>query len=68
MIMDEVTANLDPIMEKQVEEAIWSLYDPGILYITHHWEESFLCRADHVLNRRAWHEERGLAACRQSDY
>lgn len=49
MIMDEVTANLDPIMEKQVEEAIWSLHGPGILYITHHWEESFLCRADHVL-------------------
>lgn len=49
IIMDEVTANLDPMMEKQVEEAIWSVYGPGILYITHHWEESFLCRADHVL-------------------
>lgn len=49
IIMDEVTANLDPVMEKQVEEAIWGLSAPGILYITHNWDESFLCRADRVL-------------------
>ncbi len=48
IVMDEVTANLDPVMEKQVEEAIWELKVPGILYITHNWEESFLGRADHV--------------------
>lgn len=49
IIMDEVTANLDPNMEKQIEEAVWGLDGPGILYITHNWEENFLGRADHVL-------------------
>lgn len=48
LILDEVTASLDPILAADIENTIMNLPDTGVLLITHKWSEKLLRKSDEI--------------------
>jgi len=49
LILDEMTANLDPVLAAEIENTIMNLPDTGVLYITHKWSDTLLKDCDEIL-------------------
>lgn len=49
MILDEITASLDPMLAEEIQNGILDNTTTGILMITHKWSEKLLRKADQIL-------------------
>ena len=49
LILDEVTASLDPALAADIENTIMQNNDTGVLLITHKWSEALLKKCDKIL-------------------
>lgn len=48
LVLDEVTASLDPALASDIENMVMSLPDTGVLLITHKWSEGLFKKADSI--------------------
>ncbi len=48
LVLDEVTASLDPVLASDIENMVMSLPDTGVLLITHKWSEGLFKKADSI--------------------
>lgn len=49
LILDEITANLDTVLAREIEDTIMNLKDTGVLLITHRLSEKLLRQSDEIL-------------------